>query len=115
MANYSAAARTRAIIAGKLAAQPASASLIPFTLADWKFEQALREALDTMARTKRWCLHIAPPDGVSRMFIMRGTHESVTRRAHQIFGEQTRVLAIEPAPEAGAEVFSNRLHSSGET
>jgi hypothetical protein len=105
MANYAAASALRA----RLAAHKFPCADQPFTLADWRYEQAGREARDSLARTTRWCAHVAPADGVSRVFFLRGSLEHVTERVHQIFGEDSRVLAIEPAPEAGPEIFSNRL------
>ena len=109
MANYFASARTRALLAGQIA--PARDTPIPFTPEDWAHSQRGRECLDGAAHVLRWRVTVVPRDHRPRYFFLKGTLAAVTARAHQIFAEETQVLAIEAAPGLG-ESFDARLSLS---
>ena len=117
MANYAAfgALRQRlGMAAPSVPSRPASPHLrYPFADSLWRTERALREAVDSFIYyNTRWRVTVLPSDRAPRHFILRGTLDHVTRRAHSIFADQTRVLAIEPAPHLGGEMFDRRLSLS---
>lgn len=112
------AARKSAIAAlqrADVAGQPAVASYPPlqkFTDADWRHSRLHREMVDSVVHCVRWRVTITPADHVARRFYMRGTLESVTNRAQQIFTDPGLVL-VEPAPvQIGPESFDRRLNLS---
>jgi hypothetical protein len=114
MANYTAAARTRAALAGKAPAGSypvlSDSYRLPFTDDMWALEQRLRESVDALLTTVRWSLTVIPSDGFARTFFLKGTRAQVTRRASEFFADQTSMLVIEPAQhQSGGELIDKRL------
>lgn len=113
-ARKKASAALSRILAPSVPPAAHSYPLLPekFSDADWRHARLHREMVDSVVYCHRWRVTIIPSDRVARRFYMRGTLESVTNRAHQIFTDPGLVL-VEPAPvQIGPESFDKRLSLS---
>lgn len=107
MAGFSRSAALRRALLGDKPNPPVFPS---FTRDEWQHSQIVREAIDSLAVVTRWHVTVVPSDRTPRTFYLSGLLDNVTRRANLIFGEYTRVVAIEPAATLGAEIYDCRLN-----
>lgn len=111
MANYSALGALRQRLG--LISRPTPVCRHPFTDTHWADAARQREYVDSLIYyPNRFAVTVVPADGAPRHFILRGSLESVTRRAQAFFADKTHVLVIEPHPYAGGESFDRRLSLS---
>lgn len=81
----------------------------PFTLDDWRAEQALRETVDNIAMSLRWRISIKlPRDKSVRVFYMCGGYRQTVTRARALF-QTIEAFTCEPAGIGEFELADTRL------